>query len=45
MLGLYCSMGFSLVVENRSYSLASVCGYLIVVVSLVVEHKLEQLSS
>ena len=38
MLGLCCCMGFSLVVTSRHYSLAVVCGLLIMVVSLVAEH-------
>ena len=33
--GLCCYMGFSLVVERRGYSLVAVCGFLIVVASLV----------
>ena len=39
-LGLCCCAGFSLVVESRGYSLVVVRGLLIVVASLVVEHRL-----
>ena len=40
VLGLYCCMGFSLVVVGEDYSLAEVCGLLIAVASLFVEHRL-----
>ena len=39
-LGLCCCAGFSLVVESRGYSLIVVRELLIVVASLVVEHRL-----
>ena len=39
MLGLPCCTGFSLVVASRGYSLVAVHRLLIVVASLVVEHK------
>ena len=37
-LGLLCCTGFPLVAVSRSYSLAAVCGLLIEVVFLAVEH-------
>ena len=40
MLGLRGSMGFSLVVGSRGYSLVTACGLLIVVASLAVEDML-----
>ena len=40
VLGLRCCMGFSLVAASRGYSLVTVCGLLIVVAFLVVEHTL-----
>ena len=40
VLGLCCYMDFSLVVESRGYSLVEVHRLLIVVVSLVAEHRL-----
>ena len=40
MLGLRCSVGFSLVVASGDYSLVAVHGLLIAVVSLVAEHGL-----
>ena len=39
-LSLRCCMGFSLVGEDRGYSLVVVCRLLIAVASLVVEHRL-----
>ena len=39
-LDLHCILGFSLVVENRGYSLVVVCWLLIAVASLVAEHEL-----
>ena len=36
MLGLHCCVGFSLVAVSWGYSLGVVCGFLIVVASLVV---------
>ena len=41
MLGLCCCTGFSLGVTSRRYSLAVVRGLLIMVVSLVAEHRLQ----
>ena len=38
MLGLHCFAGFSLVATSWGYPLVVVCGLLIAVVSLVVEH-------
>ena len=40
VLGLHCHAGFSLVAESRGYSVVEVHGLLIVVVSLVAEHRL-----
>ena len=40
LLGLHCCVGFSLVVGSRDSSLVAVCRLLIVVASLVVEHRL-----
>ena len=40
VLSLHCCMGFSLVVASKSYSPVAVRGLLIVVASLVVEHRL-----
>ena len=40
MLGLHCCSGFSLIAESRGYSLGAMCGLLIAVASLVVEHRL-----
>ena len=40
LLGLPCSAGFSLVVASEGYSLVVVCGLLIAMASLVVEHGL-----
>ena len=40
MLGLHCCSGFSLVAASGGYSLVAVCGLLIAVASLVVEHRL-----
>ena len=40
VLGLHCCAGFSLVVVSRGCSLIVVCGLLIAVVSIVVEHEL-----
>ena len=37
VLGLHCFEGFSAVAASRGYSLVALCGFLIVVVSLVVE--------
>ena len=41
VLGLCCCVGFSLVAANGGYSLVVMCGLLIVVASLVVEHGLQ----
>ena len=41
MLGLHCCTGFTLVAASRGYSLVAVCRLLIVVVSLVAEHRLQ----
>ena len=41
MLGLHCREGFSLVAASGDYSLAAVCGLLIVAASTVAEHRLE----
>ena len=41
MLGLCCCVGFSLGAASRRYSLAVVRGLLIMVVSLVAEHRLQ----
>ena len=41
VLGLSCCVGFSLVVASGGYSLRAVCGLLIAVASLVVEHRLQ----
>ena len=38
LLGLYCNVDFSLPVASWGHSLASVCGLLIVVASVAVEH-------
>ena len=38
LLGLCCSSGFFLVAASVGYSLVAVCGLLIMVASLVVEH-------
>ena len=38
MLGLHCSVGFSLVVMSGGYSLVVVCGLLIMVASFIAEH-------
>ena len=40
ILGLHCYVGFSLVMSSRAYSLAVVLGLLIVVASLIMEHRL-----
>ena len=40
VLSLGCCAGFSLVVESGGYSLVAVCGLLILVASLVAEHRL-----
>ena len=40
VLGLRCCGGFSLVAASASYSLVAVCRLLIVVASLVAEHRL-----
>ena len=40
VLGLHCCIGVSLVVASGGYSLVVVCGLLVVVASLVVEHRL-----
>ena len=40
VLSLRCCMGCSLVVVSRGYPLVAVCGLLIVVASLVAEHRL-----
>ena len=40
VLGLRCHAGFSLDAESRGYSVVEVHGLLIVVVSLVAEHRL-----
>ena len=40
VLGLCCCMGFSLVAVRGGYSLVLVCGLIIMVASLVVEHGL-----
>ena len=40
MLGLPCCKGFSLVVASGCYNLVAVRGLLIVVASLVMEHRL-----
>ena len=39
VLGLHCCVGFSLFAESGSYSLVAVCRLLIVVASLVAEHR------
>ena len=41
MLGLHCSAGFSPAAESGAYSLVAARGLLMVVVSLVVEHRLQ----
>ena len=43
VLGLHCCIDFSLVVvvASRGYSLVALCGLLIVVASLVAEHRLQ----
>ena len=41
MMGLCCCVGFSLGAASRRYSLAVVRGLLIMVVSLVAEHRLQ----
>ena len=38
VLGIHCCAGFSLVAATSGYSLVAVCGLLIVVACLVVEH-------
>ena len=43
MLGLHCCTGSSLVVASKGYSLVAMHSLLIVVVSLVVEHGLQEL--
>ena len=40
VLGLHCCAGFSLVAVSAGYSLVVVCGLLIVMASVVVEHGL-----
>ena len=40
VLDVRCYTGFSVVVESRGYSLVAVLGLLIVVASLVTEHRL-----
>ena len=40
MLDLCCCTGFFLVAESRCYSVIAVCGLLVVVASLVTEHRL-----
>ena len=40
LLGLHCCAGFSLVTASDDFSLIVVCGLLIVMASLIVEHKL-----
>ena len=45
MLGFDCCADFSLVVVSRSYSAVEVCGLLIVVASLVAEHRLDEWTS
>ena len=40
MLDVHCYTGFSVVAESRGYSLVAVLGLLIVVASLVAEHRL-----
>ena len=40
VLGLHCCAGFSLVVASRGCSLIAVCGLLIAVASLFLEHGL-----
>ena len=40
VLGLHCCAGFSPVAGSGGYSLVAVCGLLIVVASLLVEHSL-----
>ena len=40
MLGLRCCTGFSLIAASGGYSLVAVCGLLVVVASLVAEHRL-----
>ena len=40
VLGLHCSVSFSLVAVSRGYSVVVVHGLLIVVASLAVEHRL-----
>ena len=39
MLGLLLCEGFSLVVQSRGCSLVAICGLLVMVASLVVEHE------
>ena len=41
VLDLHCCVGFSVIVVSRGYSLAAVHRLLIVVASLVAEHRLE----
>ena len=41
VLGLRCSLGFSPVVARGTYSLVAVCGLLVALVPLVVEHGLQ----
>ena len=41
-VGLHCCLGFSRVVESWGYSLVSVCGLLVAVACLVVEHRPEE---
>ena len=40
VLGLCCCASFSLVLVSEGYSLVAVCWFLIVVASLVAEHRL-----
>ena len=40
VLGLHCCAGFSIVAVSAGYSLVVVCGLLIVMASVVVEHGL-----
>lgn len=41
ILGLCCCVGLSLIVASRSYSPAVMCGLLIIVASLTVEHRIQ----
>ena len=45
VLGLHCCTGFSVVMESGGSSLVVVCGLLIVMASLVTEHRHEGLSA